>query len=157
MLTENIRAMKGNNYKLFFMMLAISFFIMYSVMYLNVYKSGHIYLSVTRLYMTILMVSPMALVMLLFMHSMYQNKKINRIIILASISIFILALLMLRTQTPINDSQYMKAMIPHHSSAILTSKEANIKDPEVKELSRKIIKSQEEEIELMKKMLQRVK
>jgi len=40
----------------------------------------------------------------------------------------------------------MKAMIPHHSSAIITSKNANIKDPEVKKLSEEIIKSPEEEL-----------
>lgn len=30
----------------------------------------------------------------------------------------------LRTQTPIGDIQYMKAMIPHHSSAVMASKHA---------------------------------
>lgn len=137
-------------------MLAISFVVMYSVMYLNVFKLNHIYLSLTRLYMTLLMVSPMAVSMILLMSHMYQNKRANRIIIFSSISVFILALVLLRTQTPINDVQYMKAMIPHHSSAILTSKEANIKDPEVKELSKQIIESQEDEIEQMKSILQRL-
>ncbi len=63
---------------------------------------------------------------------------------------FILTLAALRTQTPISDVQYMKAMIPHHSSAILTSNNANIQDPEVKKLSQEIIKAQEEEIAEMK-------
>lgn len=138
-------------------MLAISFITMYSAMYLNVFKLNHIYLSVTRLYMTLLMVSPMAVSMILLMSHMYQNKRANRIIIFSGISVFILALVLLRTQTPINDVQYMKAMIPHHSSAILTSKRANIKDPEVKELSKQIIESQEAEIEQMKNVLKRIK
>lgn len=137
-------------------MLAISFIIMYSVMYLNVYKLNHVYLSVTRLYMTLLMVAPMAIVMLLMMPGMYGNKKKNRIIIGSGISIFILALILLRTQTPIKDTQFLKAMIPHHSSAILFSKEANITDPEVLELTRQIIESQEKEIEQMKKILKRI-
>jgi uncharacterized protein (DUF305 family) len=149
--------MKNNNYRIFFIMLAISFITMYSAMYLNFFKLNHIYLSVTRLYMTLLMVSPMAVSMILLMSHMYQNKRANRIIIFSGISVFILALVLLRTQTPINDVQYMKAMIPHHSSAILTSKRANIKDPEVKELSKQIIESQEAEIEQMKNVLKRIK
>jgi uncharacterized protein (DUF305 family) len=50
----------------------------------------------------------------------------------------------------------MKAMIPHHSSAIMTSRNATIKDPEVKKLSEQIIKSQEEEIVQMKQILERM-
>lgn len=148
--------MKNSNYKVFFMMLAISFIIIYSVMYLNVYRIDHVYLSITRLYMTLLMVSPMALVMLLMMPGMYKDKKINRIITGSGIALFILSLVLLRTQTPIDDNQFMKAMIPHHSSAILFSKEAKITDPEVRELARQIIESQEEEIEQMKKILERL-
>jgi hypothetical protein len=149
-------SMEKNNYRVFFTMLAISFVIMYSVMYLNVYKLNHVYLSLTRVYMTLLMVSPMAVFMILLMAHMYHDRKANRIIIISSITVFILALILLRTQTPINDVQYMKAMIPHHSSAILTSREANIEDPEVKELSRQIIESQEAEIKQMKNILKRI-
>jgi uncharacterized protein (DUF305 family) len=76
---------------------------------------------------------------------MYPDKKVNAFIITGAIIIFAVTLAALRTQTPISDVQYMKAMIPNHSSAILTSKEANIKDPEVKKLAEEI-KSQEEEI-----------
>ena len=130
--------------------LIISFFIMYLVMFLNITEFSHYYTSITRIYMAILMVAPMAVVMILMMGKMYPNKKMNAGIITASIAVFILTLAALRTQTPINDVQYMKAMIPHHSSAILTSKKANIQDPDVKKLSEEIIKAQEEEIAEMK-------
>lgn len=50
----------------------------------------------------------------------------------------------------------MKAMIPHHSIAILTSTNAAIKDPEVKELADDIIQTQKEEIEKMKEMIERL-
>lgn len=130
--------------------LIISFFIMYLVMFLNITEFSHYYTSITRMYMAILMVAPMAVVMILMMGKMYPNKKMNAGIITASIAVFILTLAALRTQTPINDVQYMKAMIPHHSSAILTSKKANIQDPDVKRLSEEIIKAQEEEIAEMK-------
>jgi hypothetical protein len=148
--------MKDNNYKKFFLMLTASFFIMYGVMFLNVNEFDHVHLSTTRLYMTLLMVSPMALVMLLVMGKMYENKNRNIIIALLSIVVFVLSLIFLRTQTGIGDRQYLNAMIPHHSQAILTSQRANIQDPEVKELAEEIIKAQEEEIAQMKKILERM-
>ena len=137
-------------YKKLMLTLIISFFIMYLVMFLNITEFSHYYTSITRIYMAILMVAPMAVVMILMMGKMYPNKKMNAGIIMASIAVFILTLAALRTQTPINDVQYMKAMIPHHSSAILTSKKANIQDPDVKKLSEEINKAQEEEIAEMK-------
>lgn len=148
--------MKRGDYKKFGLMIVVSFFIMYFVMFLNVFSVNHIYLSLTRLYMALLMVSLMAISMLVFMRHMYDNKKLNLIIIVVSIVVFILALVLLRTQVPIGDVQYMKAMIPHHSSAILTSSKANIQDSEVRELANQIIESQEREIEQMEKILKRL-
>jgi hypothetical protein len=147
---------KNESYKKMGIMILISFCIMYAVMFFNVDKGDHIYLSITRFYMSVLMVSPMVLLMLTLMKMMYKNKKLNRVIAILSVSIFILTLILLRTQTPIGDKQYMRAMIPHHSSAILTSKHADLADPEVRELSEKIIKSQEEEIAQMKAILERM-
>jgi hypothetical protein len=140
-------------YVRFFTMLTVSFIIMYSVMYLNVDSFDHVYLSNTRFYMTLLMVCPMAIVMLLVMRNMYENKIANISIIITNIILFIIALFFLRNQVFIEDVQYMKAMIPHHSSAILTSQEAVILDPEVKKLAEEIIRTQEEEIALMKELL----
>ena len=143
-------------YRKFIVMMIISFLIMYTVMFLNMDSITHYHTSVTRIYMAILMVAPMAVVMMLMMKKMYPDKKVNTGIILTGIAIFILALAGLRTQTPIGDVQYMKAMIPHHSSAIMVSKHANIKDPEVKKLSESIIASQQLEIEEMKEIIQRM-
>lgn len=148
--------MKNNSYKTFVAMLCVSFIMMYGVMFLNVSDTSHIYLSLTRFYMSLLMVCPMALTMLLFMGKMYPNKKRNTVISVLSICVFFFALIALRTQTPISDVQYMKAMIPHHSSAILTSEHANIKDPEVRKLADGIIKSQKEEISEMKLLLNKL-
>ena len=110
-------------------MLTISFVIMYTVMFLNVAQLGHIYLSLTRFYMALLMVAPMAIVMIGLMWKMFPNKKANIAIIAASIIIFFSALALLRTQTPIGDIQYMKAMIPHHSSASSPAKRPTSKTP----------------------------
>jgi len=149
--------MQSMSYKMFMVMMVISFFIMYCIMFVNIDKLDHYHTSATRIYMALLMVAPMAIVMMLMMGKMYPNKKYNSSIIIASIVVFGAVLAALRTQTPIGDVQYMKAMIPHHSSAILVSKHANIKDAEVKQLSEQIIKSQEEEIAKMKAILDRMK
>lgn len=145
-----------NNYKTFGITLAISFVIMYAVMFFNVDKLDHIYLSTTRLYMTLLMIAPMALLMLGMMKKMYQDKKLNTIISISAVVVLIGAFVLLRTQTPIGDVQYMKAMIPHHSSAILTSQEATITDPEVRKLADEIIKAQKEEIAEMERLLDKL-
>jgi hypothetical protein len=145
------------SYLKFVLMMTISFVIMYAVMFLNVDEFDHVYLSLTRFYMTLLMVAPMALVMMGFMRSMYKNKRLNISIIAASIVVFVLALIFLRTQTFVGDRQYMKAMIPHHSSAIMTSKHAAISDPEAEKLSEGIIESQEREIRLMKELLDKTR
>ena len=150
------KEMKDNPYPKFFLMLGASFIIMYTVMFLNVDSTDHIYLSLNRTYMTLLMVSPMALLMLGFMGHMYKNRKTNAIIITASLSVLIGVFAFLRNQTFVGDVQYMKAMIPHHSSAILTSQQAGISDPEVRKLADEIIKAQEEEIAQMKAMLDRL-
>jgi len=143
-------------YKKFSIMMIISFIIMYVVMFLNIDKFSHYHTSATRIYMAILMVAPMAVYMMLMMGKMYPNKKINTGIIVTATVVFILILIGLRTQTPISDVQYMKAMIPHHSSAILVSKEANLKDPEVKKLAEQIILSQEKEIAEMNALLEKL-
>ena len=107
--------------------------------------------------MTLLMVAPMALLMLFLMGTkMYPNKKLNAIIGVFSTIVFFIALIAVRTQTPIADVQYMKAMIPHHSSAILTSENANIQDAEVRKLADDIIKAQKKEIAEMKALIKKL-
>ena len=149
--------MNKMSYKKFLVMMIISFFVMYIVMFLNMDRLGHYHTSITRIYMALLMVAPMAIVMMLMMGKMYPDKKKNTGIIVTGVAVFIIVLAALQTQTPVSDVQYMKAMIPHHSSAILTSKYANIKDPEVKKLAEEIIKAQEEEIAQMESILKRMK
>ena len=117
------------SYKKFFFMMLISFVIMYIVMFLNLDSVSHYHTSITRIYMSLLMVAPMSLVMMAMMGKMYPNKKINRLIIASGIGVFAIVLVALRTQTPISDVQYMKAMIPHHSSAIMVSKKCRSQGP----------------------------
>ncbi|MBA2746238.1 MAG: DUF305 domain-containing protein, partial [Flavisolibacter sp.] len=110
---------KGSPYTKFIMMLVASFVAMYITMYLNTYEIDHVYFSTTRFYMACLGISAMAVIMWSFMRKMYQNKKKNMAILLASLVLFISAYSLVRAQSPIiGDVLYMKAMIPHHSIAI---------------------------------------
>lgn len=148
--------MEQGNYRKFMLMMGVSYIVMFSVMYLNIDQVSHLYFGLTRFYMTALMIAPMALIMLGFMSMMYKNKRTNGLIIGGSIAVFIGVFILMRTQTFVGDAQYMRAMIPHHSSAILFSQEANLKDPEVQKLARGIIESQEREIAEMKAILARM-
>ena len=148
--------MKLGNYTKFILMLTASFIAMYITMYLNTYKIDHVYFSLTRFYMTCLGIAAMAVIMLLFMLKMYKNKKKNIGILAGSVILFISALTLVGAQEPIGDVLYMKAMIPHHSIAIMTSKRANLKDPEVKKLAQEIIDAQVREIAEMKQMIARL-
>ncbi len=137
-------------------MLAVSFGVMYVVMYLNTYEWDHVYPSINRFYMALLMVSAMGLLMLGFMGQMYPDRGKNRLIVAGCGAVFMGALALLRTQTLVNDTRFMESMIPHHSIAILVSERATIKDPEVRTLADSIISAQKREIGQMKRMLHRL-
>lgn len=149
--------MQSNHYPKFFLMLAVSFVIMYAVMYLNTYEWDHVYFSLMRFYMTCLMVLPMGLVMLAFMKNMYPKRGLNLFITGAGSMLFVVVFFLMRTQAFVNDTRWMEAMIPHHSIAILTSERATIQDPEVRKLADDIIVAQKREIVEMKAMLKRLK
>lgn len=155
---NNEDQMKGkNNYTKFVGMLAASFIAMYITMYLNTYAIDHVYFSLTRFYMSCLGIAAMAIIMFVAMRNMYQNKKKNLAIVLGSIVLFVGALGLVRDQkSTVGDVLWMKAMIPHHSIAILTSERADIQDPEVKQLAEDIIEAQRKEIAEMKEMIERL-
>ncbi|REG79491.1 DUF305 domain-containing protein [Algoriphagus antarcticus] len=153
--TENNNQMK-EQYTTFVSMLASSFVAMYITMYLNTYQIDHVYFSLTRFYMSCLGISAMAVIMFLFMKKMYKNRQKNIAIIVGSFLLFVSALFLVRVQEPIGDVLWMKAMIPHHSIAILTSERADIQDPEVKKLANDIIEAQRREISEMKAMIKRL-
>ncbi|MGD6856044.1 DUF305 domain-containing protein [Bacillus infantis] len=141
-------------YARFGLMIAVSTVIMFGLMYLNVFQLDHIFYSETRVYMALIMGSAMAIVMLLFMWKMYKNKQLNYMILAGSALVFAVSLWLVRSQATIDDTAWMKAMIPHHSIAILTSERASISDPRVKKLSEDIIEAQRREIEEMKKLIE---
>ncbi len=142
-----------NKYAKFGAMIATSAIVMFALMYLNTYALDHIFFSETRAYMAILMGATMAVIMLAFMLGMYGNRRLNIGIFVGSILVFAISLWLVRSQATVEDVSWMKAMIPHHSIAILTSERAHISDPRVRELADGIIKAQREEIAEMKTLI----
>ena len=147
---DNTNHRKKSNYGIFFGMIGTSMVLMYFLTYLNSFNIlDHARFSETRLFMTLLMGSVMAVVMLVFMRKMYQNKRANIAIVIGAAVLFASALFLVRSQRTVTGVDYMKAMIPHHSIAILTSDRSQIVDPRVRELADEIIIAQRREIKAM--------
>ncbi len=141
------------HYAKFGAMIATSTIVMMILMYLNTYAFDHVFFSETRAYMAVVMGATMAVIMLLFMLNMYKDWRVNTAILLGSVIVFAGALWLVRSQETVEDVSYMKAMIPHHSIAILTSERAHISDPRVRKLADGIIEAQRREIEEMKALI----
>jgi hypothetical protein len=143
-----------NTYVRFGVMIATSTVVMFGLMYLNTYQLDHVFFSETRAYMALVMGAAMTIIMMAFMLNMYPNRKANIGISVASVVVFALALWLIRSQATVDQVSYMKAMIPHHSIAIMTSERAHITDPRVRELADGIIEAQRREIDEMKTLIQ---
>lgn len=142
-----------NKYARFGLMILTSTVIMYFMMFVNVNEFDHVQISQTRIYMAVMMGAIMAIIMMGFMWKMYDNKKLNTAILVLSVVLAIGSFGFIQTQAGVDDTAWMKAMIPHHSTAILTSENANLADPRVQQLSEEIIQAQEEEIAEMERLI----
>lgn len=140
-------------YSRFGAMIATSTVVMFGLMYLNTYALDHVYFSETRAYMALVMGATMAVVMLAFMLAMYTDRRLNIAILVGSAVVFAVSLWLVRSQETVDDVSWMRAMIPHHSIAILTSERAHIKDPRVRKLADGIIEAQRREIGEMKSLI----
>lgn len=146
---------RKGSYKSFGIELIIDFMIMYLVMYTMIASLNHFYLNLNNVYMTLMMVSPMAIVMLVAMRSMFPSRRLNWIIIVGALFIFAVSFVAMRKQTAIGNEEFLKSMIPHHSGAILMCEQAAITDPEITQLCREIVQGQAEEISQMQRILER--
>jgi len=142
------------SYSRFIAMIATSVVAMYILMYLNTYSYAHVYWSQTRAWMALYMGAVMALIMLGYMLAMYRNRAANSAIVVVGIVVFSGSLYLLRSQNTVDDVAWMRAMIPHHSIAILTSERANITDPRVRALADAIIATQLREIAEMETLIE---
>jgi hypothetical protein len=143
-------------YGRFAAMIAVSTVVMYGLMYLNTYAISHVWWSQTRAWMALLMGAVMAIIMLGFMRQMYPSRSTNLAIFGGAVAVFALSLWLVRSQETVDDVSYMKAMIPHHSIAIMTSERAHIRDPEVRKLADGIIDAQIREITEMERAIARL-
>jgi len=141
------------SYLRFAAMIATSTVVMFGLMYLNTFAIDHMFWSQTRAWMALLMGATMAVIMLLFMLKMYENRTANMAILAGAVVLFAGSLWLVRSQATVSDVDYMKAMIPHRSIAIMTSARAHIKDPRVRDLADGIIKAQVREIDEMKALI----
>jgi uncharacterized protein (DUF305 family) len=143
------------SYAKFLGMLGMNAVVMFLVTYAMIASVSHLWLNVNRVYMALMMVAPMALVMLFGMRAMFHSRRGNIILAAGFAAIFAVTFVLARTQTPIGDREFLRSMIPHHSSAILMCEEAALRDPEIVRLCEQIIRSQRAEIAQMEQLLAR--
>jgi len=147
--------MKHTSITRLLLMVLLHFLAMYVLMYAMVYKFVDVYPNLNQLYMAGIMTAPMLILEILFMGVMYKNLTKN-VLMCVGIFVFILFFIFIRKQTAIDNKQFLKSMIPHHSGAILMCKNASFDDPEIEQLCQKIIPSQQTEIDQMKQILERL-
>jgi uncharacterized protein (DUF305 family) len=154
----NEKALK-HHYVMLAVNLGLSLLVMYLAMFAMIFTWEEFIQNINFLYMALVMWAPMAVIMLLTMRSMYMNRKLNLVLHVAFVAIFVLALVGIRTQGLVGDRQFVKSMIPHHSGALLMCQEAALKDAELRELCygpNGIMASQKREIAQMKAILARL-
>lgn len=135
----------------------INTLLMFLITYVMIDRLDHLYFNINRFYMSLMMAAPMVIVMLLVMGSMYENKRLNALLMAGAVVLFALVFGLARSQTPIGDEQFLRSMIPHHSSAIVMCEEAALTDPEILALCEQIVAAQEAEISQMQEILGRLR
>lgn len=148
--------MNINPYKALATTVGVHFFIMFALTFVGVYRFEDIFINLNRFYMAVLMVVPMIVLMMIFMRSMFENKKLNYVIYAVSALVFVFTFWAIRAQTFVGNDQFLRSMIPHHSIAIKTCDKANITDKEISELCDEIIAAQEREIDQMRDIMKRM-
>ena len=147
-----------SHYRMLGLNLVISLIIMYFVMFTMIWSFGDFFNNLNMFYMALMMATPMGSLMLLMMGMMYPNEKLNLLLYGLFALLFIFAIWGMRAQALVGDQQFVKAMIPHHSGAILMCNRASIQDAEIRDLCFRpngIVESQTREIAQMKAFLAR--
>lgn len=140
-------------YSLWFMMISsfiIQFIFMSSIM-TNSYQN--ITFSIGKFYLSVIMALLMGLIEVIMFD--VHMKTISGIFYLSLIFLLVTFVYIYRNQVYIDDKEYLKEMIEHHSMALLTSEEIlqNTHSEKVKKLAENIISTQEKEIEYMRKLI----
>jgi hypothetical protein len=143
----------GSNWARFAAMITASTVTMFVLAYSNVHALDHAFFSQTKLWMALMMGMAMTVIMLGFMWGMYQSRVIKMAVMAGALAGFGLFLYLMRSQDTVDDAAWARAMIPHHSIAVLTSRRAEISDPRMRKLADEIIAAQIREIAEMELLL----
>jgi hypothetical protein len=149
------KTMSVSPYRMFAVNMAVSFVVMYFAMFAMIYSLGELYNNINTFYMALMMAAPMGILMLWMMKSMFENQRLNMVLYAGFSLMFVLAYFGIRSQALVDDKQFLRSMIPHHSGAILMCEQASLQDPEIKSLCANIVVSQKQEIDKMKQLLHR--
>ena len=147
--------MKSGLYKglIFMFIVMVIVGMLFNPMNILAYRFSDLYISLTLFYGGLLMASNMmwAHEIVHYLSMGHFNVFIFFIGIILSISISLL----LRQQLLVDDNQWLRRMIPHHSTALTTTHKIYNKtnNPKIKKLAKEIIDTQEKEIQLMKSLL----
>lgn len=148
--------MMRNSYASLAVQTTVSGIIMYLVMFIMIDNLGNFYNNLNMFYMTLMMVTPMVVMMILAMRHMFPSKTANNALLIASVTIFFGSFALIRTQTTIGDRALARSMIPHHAGAILMCQEASLRDPELVTLCGEIIEGQRREIDQFRAIYNRL-
>lgn len=141
--------MQKSTYLKLGLMTLISFIAMYFLMYQMINSSGDFNFSINQIWMAGSMATAMIAIELIVMAEMYKTALIRNIFIGIGIIATIMLVLFTRYQVAIDDKDFLRSMIPHHSGAILMCSNPKLSDPEIKKLCGEIIESQQREIDEM--------
>ncbi len=120
--------------------------VMYFVMFVGSWEVSHVRFSQSRIFMAVTMGGAMGLVMLAWMLNMYKSTTANIIVVVVSLLLLGIGTTLDRSQATVDDTAFMKGMIPHHSLAITRSERFNVDDVRVCELAVAISEAQRREI-----------
>ena len=152
-------AMERKHYRMLGLNLILSLIIMYLLMFSMIWSTNDFFNNNNMLYMAVTMAAPMGILMLLMMPMMYPDRRTNMLLYGLFALLLVGAFWSIRSQALVNDEQFLRAMIPHHSGAVTMCNRSSIRDPEVRELCFKpngIVESQTREIAQMKAILERM-
>ena len=127
--------------------------IFFNGMNILAYRYSDLYLSLTLVYSALLMAINMCILEIFMYYSHSNELKYN--LLLLFIILMILTIFLLREQYFVNDNQWLKRMISHHSTALTTSYKIKNKtnNKKIKKLAQNIIDTQKKEINIMKNLL----
>jgi len=127
---------------------------LFNPMNILAYRFSDLYISQTLFYSGLLMASNMvwAHEIVHYLSMGHFNMLVFFVGIILSIGV---SILLLRQQLLVDDKQWLRRMIPHHSTALTTTHKIynRTNNPRIKKLAKEIIDTQEKEIQLMKSML----